>query len=608
MLTTEQITGAAPLPEPSEQKSFAPIPSTDARNPYHVLAAFTSSCIPFGSLYLQDNKFVTIDSSGADLKLREMSKLRLPTWLAENGYCHFTGAKPKNAAADAPAPQTSLSPAMAEIIMASDVFRSTCPELLGLSTVRLPIIASTTKGETLVYREDGSTCTKYLPQYHFEPTAEGYDTRSKIFTKSTVKVDFSKTISLARCRTLICKAFSESPLDGGLRTTNPPVPTPENPHPPDPEAGLIHPLQSRSLGAAVCAMIGQFLHHCIDRFPMIQAIANQPGCGKTFIIKAILAPTHGQSEAANYIDDDKEFRQTLNAMLFDGSRFCFLDDLKHLKSPSLNRFVTTPFIKDRILHSQTTFNKPQRMQFFATGNKLQSTPDIARRSLYIDLFYAGDATQRTYSGVITEEDVESPGTRALFLTALWSMVKAWEESGCPRYIEKAPGGTFQKYVELAANITIHAGFANPYGPRMVDLDSGDAPGKALQEVLIVMADAISPAYGQAHRGTQAFYRVADLERYAERLDKLDIIVPWGSNKRDHLGQAMRAMKGRQLTDSRGRTFEIGSKRDSASSRYRFVLLSEPTRELSAAAYEEMLRGKGEAVEDMTDDDSTPFDD
>lgn len=578
MLTTDQITGAEPLPgATADQPADAVhVPSFDARAPYHQLAGCVAASIPYGKLFRMDDKYVTVhvDSTG-QVRLAPMTKLRLPTWLPEQKCCTFHGGRRKGADPDEPPPVTSISPAQAELIMASDVFRERMPELVGVSNVRLPVITAQPKGAVTVHKRDGETVQRHLPIFKFEPTAEGYDPRSKIFTHSTVQQKFENVLSLEKARRFLVKAYSEAALDGGFTGED-----------------AIHPLQSRSLGAVITAMLGQFLHHCIDSFPLILVVANQAGTGKSFLVRSILTPIHGEVDAANFLEDDKEFRQTLNAMLFDGARFCWLDDVKHLKSQALNRFITSSRIRDRILHTQITFSKEMRMQFFATGNSLKVSPDIARRSLPIDLFFAQDATQRIFQGVLTEEIITQPDIRSSFLSCLWSLVKHWQDAGCPRYIEKAPGGAFAKFVDLAANITIHAGFANPYGPRQVDLDSGDAAGKALQEVLITMADSIAPPIGQPHRGKWQKFRVSDLEDFATKMHKIDIIVPYGNNKRDNLGQAMRGMKGRELTDNRGRRFSIGSSRDSASSLYQFTILSEPTRELSDAASSTLAEALG----------------
>jgi hypothetical protein len=595
MLSPSQITGEEPIPAaPAESAADSHVPSFDARSPYHQLARCVAASIPHGALFRMDDKFVTIHiEPNGNVATVPMTKLRLPTWLPEQKICTFHGGRRKDAAPDEPPPVTSISPAQAELIMASDVFRERMPELAGVANVRLPVIVSQVKGATKVHREDGAVTEKHLPLYKFEPTAEGYDPRSKIFTHSTVKQNFETTLSLEKARAFLVKAFSETALDGGFSGDE-----------------AIHPLRSRSFGAVVTAMLGQFLHHCIDSFPLILVVANQAGTGKSFLVRSILTPIHGDVDAANFIDDDKEFRQTLNAMLFYGARFCWLDDVKHLKSQALNRFITSSRIRDRILHTQITFSKEMRMQFFATGNSLKVSPDIARRSLPIDLFFAQDATQRIFQGVLTEEIITQPAIRSSFLSCLWSLVHHWQEAGCPRYIEKAPGGAFAKFVDLAANIAMHAGFANPYGPRLVDLDSGDAAGKALQEVLVVMADSIGAGFGQPHKGRFYKFRVADLEAFATNMHKIDIIVPYGNNKRDNLGQAMRGMKGREFTDSRGRRFSVGSSRDSASSLYQFTILSEPTRELSDSAAATLALAQGKEPDSIPldpDDETTPFD-
>ena len=115
-------------------------------------------------------------------------------------------------------------------------------------------------------------------------------------------------------------------------------------------------------------------------------------------------------------------RKTLNTLLFDGAMVCYLDDIKTLANNTINRFVTATAIRDRILGTNQSFTVANRMQFFVTGNNLKTTPDIARRSLTIDLFWAGKAAERQFSNpAITEERLADPAWRASLLSCLWSL-------------------------------------------------------------------------------------------------------------------------------------------------------------------------------------------
>jgi hypothetical protein len=202
----------------------------------------------------------------------------------------------------------------------------------------------------------------------------------------------------------------------------------------------------------------------------------------------------------------------------------------------------------------------------------------------IDLFFPGDATKRPFKGIITDESILDPSTRAIFLHAAWSIIYHWSAAGCPAPLPDSAFKSYPEFTRLAINPTIWAGFANPLGDRLVQLDAGDVIGAALRELLTTAADTLAPiAYGDRHTGLARRFTVSELALMASAIDKLDIICPAARDKNNQLGIALRRTKGREYTDSRGRNFRIGSKRTSASSAYELLILSEPTHDLDDAA-------------------------
>ena len=551
-LTPEQITGATPL-APGTSAEPPPL-GIYIKQPFSALAAAVAGALKThpGRLFIKDGTYgtVLVDPSKQRYTYLTMEPERLTTWIEEQGIAYFyTHGKTPRATEKNPNPQppqipTSLSPAQAKILLASDVIREAVPEIKEILPLRLPIC----------YRMANNN-------YRFAPAKTGYDPETKIYTLDFLPIDWSPTAAwpLQRCQRALLHVFKDFPLDGGT------VPI----------------MQSRSMGTIVTAMLGQFLHHGITLFPMIAVNANQPGTGKSFCVQAMLAPLYGEISAGNYLEDDNEMRKTLNSAILEGQTIFFLDDIATLSGRVLPRYITLKSVKDRILGTNKNFEKENRMQFFVTGNGLKTNKDIERRVLPIDLFTAEDAPTRTARLTdLKEEHFTNPAWRADMLRALWGLCLHWQNTGCPR--RATPMASFRTYIDLCANIAMAAGFADPLGPRPINLDTGDTMGAALIELVTLVADGILPPEDdpyRPHTGLTATYKVSQLVDLARENDLLDIITNAAREPAAILGRQMRKLNGRRLKDSHGREFEIGNATRSVRTAYPFIIRSEPTRTL-----------------------------
>lgn len=556
-ITLAEITGERPL----QAGILTGTPCFYIKEEYHILAAKVAAAIPPDTLYRLGDEYVTLthDPATGLLRPQHMPPERLCTWLGENRICYFVGPGRK----DAPPPRTSISPAFASIILNSDALRNTIPVIDDIEHTRLPICQSRKK-TTDRDPATGTPRTRYT--YQFAPAPLGYDPAKHRYTLDTIPIAWDKPMSLDAARKTFCVAYAEAALDGGIAPGDD-----------------LRPLQSRSLGAVVALHLGAFMHLNIRQLPILLALANQPGTGKTFIAQSILAPVYGEAKVSNYNGDERELENTLNTLLLEGANYAFFDNLRgYLNSPAMERLATAKQLTGRLFHTQKQFTRANRIQLCITGNDLKLPPDIERRALPIDLFYPGDATQKNYKGIITDESILEPDTRAVFLHACWSIIYHWTQAGCPAPLPEGTFKSFPEFARLAINPAIWAGFANPLGPRLVQLDAGDVIGAALVELISTAADTITPVnYETSHIGLTRRFTVTELALIASALHKLDIICPGARDKNNQLGIALRRTKGREYTDNRGRTFRIGSKRTSAASAYDITILSEPTHELDA---------------------------
>ncbi len=545
MLSLAQLLGEEPLPpRPKTGPGAAAFrkPMIDIKQTYSALAEAVAGCLPPRGLYRSPHGgFFTIvprADSPAGYESRAMDALRFATWCER--WMAF-GSPRKGAAGEVDYAPTSLSEAQARLVMQADVFRERVPEVKLVSPLVLPLAERRAEGG-----------------WKFRVPKAGYDAATKIFFVDTLPLDWGRfeRVPLAAIRALLERLFMSFPLDGGD----------------------VPAMKSRSLGACVTALLGAFLHLNIRRSPILIINANQRGTGKTFLARTLFAPVYGSIAAANYVEDDNEFRKTLNSLLLSGEQYCFLDDLKTLVSNTLNRFVTSDVITDRVMGTNTLFMAENRLQFVVTGNQLKSSTDVARRSLCIDLFLSEDALARTFDGSGLSEDViVRPGWRGEMLGACWQLCRLWEAAGCPRVIARALP-SFPDYSELAMNIAVWAGFADPTGPALLSMDAGDVMGETLVDVLVDFVTRIVPDdWSAPHAGSVTAATVQELVDFARDTNRLDIIVGAARNVNIAFGCAMRRLKGREFADSRGRKFRVGSKKEKASTRYEFRILTEPTK-------------------------------
>lgn len=145
-------------------------------------------------------------------------------------------------------------------------------------------------------------------------------------------------------------------------------------------------------------------------------------------------------------------------------------------------------------------------------------------------------------------------------------MRHWNEAGRPISLE-ARKPSFESYASLVGSIVIASGLANPFGPRQCT-SGGDEAGRALERVIASLA-------GEAVFGDSVTPRQI-LEALREN-DTLDLVAPFAKNdmgQRQAVGRKLANLRGRTMTDSRGRRFEFGHREDAHGARYTFHLLDD----------------------------------
>lgn len=117
--------------------------------------------------------------------------------------------------------------------------------------------------------------------------------------------------------------------------------------------------------------------------PLTLLDATKQGSGKTLLAVAIGILATGRRVPTNSpTSDEEEMRKRMLTWLQTSPATVIIDNITHpLESSSLNSALTSPFIEDRELGSNTLIRVPNRAVWFASGNNIRVGDDTARRCI-----------------------------------------------------------------------------------------------------------------------------------------------------------------------------------------------------------------------------------
>ena len=229
---------------------------------------------------------------------------------------------------------------------------------------------------------------------------------------------------------------------------------------------------ARSKAAAIAAMLTVFAGGILpdgSTAPCFVYLANAEGSGKTTLATLAGIP-YGALAAKPAPTSEAEWAKRLLALVMSGQRLVILDNLRgHLNSPSLEAYLTATHYGDRILGVSKEFEGEADAVILITGNRLSLTPDMRRRSIFIELFMSElRAEDRSF-----KRRLDSPAIMDIqpdLLAALWALVRKWDEAGRPGTARI--NASFPRWSEIIGGIVECAGFECPTAPAEIE-DGGD---------------------------------------------------------------------------------------------------------------------------------------
>lgn len=317
----------------------------------------------------------------------------------------------------------------------------------------------------------------------------------------------------------------------------------------------------RSLDALVAALLTPFIVGLLSDhalLPMFIFTANTRRGGKSLLVKTILYTVYGSAPASALGKDEEELRKVLDTKALAASSFIFFDNVKRkISSGSLEAFLTQPTWGGRTMATQREFAVDKQTIVYVTSNHVETSPDIAGRALFIDLFVeTTDVQTREFPVTIDDTYLCKPAIRQQLLSALWSMVHHWDKQGRPNGKKKLV--SFEEWSRVVGGIVMAAGFGDPLvAPKIV---GGNTEWNDMVELVTMLAKELTGEEGE-QKATAEFKMQEIVEMCVDRdlfVEQID-----GKWNRPKDGPAEYELKkwssisfGKLMKEYKGRTFTI----------------------------------------------------
>lgn len=234
--------------------------------------------------------------------------------------------------------------------------------------------------------------------------------------------------------------------------------------------------------------------------PMFVHNANTQRSGKTLTAEMSLFAVFGSANSVDWIDNHEEFRKELNTQAGSATPYIFFDNVKSsLSSPVLEKFVTASEISFRVMGKNTEVMKvPNVATVIISSNNAAGSTDVAQRALYVNLYVAeANAQDRKIERPLDKSELVKPEWRGKMLSALWSIVKHWDEAGRPLNETKLVG--FEQWSAIIGGIVKAAGFVDPL-MKPIMLGAGDSTEQQMNALATALLTCEEGRDGVANEG------------------------------------------------------------------------------------------------------------
>lgn len=331
----------------------------------------------------------------------------------------------------------TMSAEDAQGVLCSQQFLSSLPKVEKIATACLPVM-----------RRDGTIALSLA----------GYDRET--LTLTVPQLDYDKEMPLSKAKAVIDELLGEFPFAD----------------------------RERSMAVAISAGVGLFAAGLLPKGalrPVFMYLANAEGAGKTMLAKSAISPVHGLVKTDGDLKDKTETSKELLTAVIEARPYILFDNCKkHVDSPYLEAFVTSVLWTGRVLGVSRSFCGENNVTVFVTGNGCTVSPDMRRRSLFIELFMENErAEDRKFRRTL--DDAALLSMRVDILAALWAFVREWDCSGRPK--PSRTHSSFPRWAEIIGGIVEFAGYGCPLETAEIQ-SASDIDGADMRELVKLLSD------------------------------------------------------------------------------------------------------------------------
>jgi hypothetical protein len=188
--------------------------------------------------------------------------------------------------------------------------------------------------------------------------------------------------------------------------------------------------------------------------------APKAGTGKTKLMSlcaSIFSPEAGFLENAPETED--EWRKRLSSTFLEGNSHVLLDDVKTLKSNTLQSALSNPQSKwkDRLLSKNENVHAEINVTWGVAGNNLSARAEFLRRCVRVRLNAKMERPELRSEFHIPNLESYVDSNRSELQVACCTIIQHWIDQGAPSYSGENRLGSFESWVEVMGGILESAG-------------------------------------------------------------------------------------------------------------------------------------------------------
>lgn len=229
---------------------------------------------------------------------------------------------------------------------------------------------------------------------------------------------------------------------------------------------------------AIGALLTVFLRPYIKgNIPLQFVVSTTERTGKTLYIEAIIGGVMlgGPVPAMQLNGSDEEKDKRIFAQLLRSSPVVHIDNVRqHVDSSALASLITASIYSGRMLGQSQIIDLANDAVWFASGNNVTTTGEIAKRS--VPIRFLPPVAHPELRTDFAHPDVYAyvQKRRSAILATLAAMFAAWRSAGEPACPVKMGG--FSEWARIVGGVMYHAGFTNFMGNYAQWIEKTDPEG------------------------------------------------------------------------------------------------------------------------------------